>query len=354
MAPSRSERSCAKRREFFEGPFGLKAHQRGEKRGGASGVVPVAGGIDKTTARDQDPAAAASFDRFHRAGTGNELSRRDLHRAARTLDDGDPGVNITDNPVRDQLRRARGRCKASERAGSSRSGGIFGRIERVAASAYFSLSMRVFKQWLCLRNGRLCRFPSGRHPWCRRGAKWRSCDWRRDLVFYAIEPLANLGQFRLGVALHVLDLTRKLGDRGAGFGLHRIETRLQAFERGGIIPGLALRGAQSLDIGFESPDVLGHFLRRAEHLGTRHALLRRDRPGGRRLQCEKRRLSSGKIRPRRPRETKKTGCQDRARTIPEELLEATRRLSRSGGKVFRYARSNLLLSRLRNLLDGGK
>src|SRR6202023_3210867 len=171
-------------------------------------------------------------------------------------------------------------------------------------------------------------------------------------MFNAIKPLDNLGQFRLRLALHVLDLTRKLGDRGAGFGLHRIETRLQAFERGGIIPGLAPRGAQSLDMGFESPDVLGHFLRRAEHLGTHQALLRRDRRGGR-LQREKRRLTSGKIRPRRPCETKKTGCQGRARTIAEKLLEARRRLSRSGGKGVRYARSNLLWSRLRDFLDGG-
>lgn len=48
-------------------------------------------------------------------------------------------VNITNNPIRDQLRRARGRGKAFERTGSSRGGGILGRIEGVAAprpSAY--------------------------------------------------------------------------------------------------------------------------------------------------------------------------------------------------------------------------
>jgi hypothetical protein len=45
-------------------------------------------------------------------------------------------VNITNNPIRDQLRRARGRGKAFERAGSSRGGGILGRIEGVAAPAY--------------------------------------------------------------------------------------------------------------------------------------------------------------------------------------------------------------------------
>ena len=128
-----------------------------------------------------------------------------------------------------------------------------------------------------------------------------------DLVLNAIEPLDNLGKFRLWLALQALDLTRKLGDRGAGFGLHRIKTRLQAFERGGIIPGLALRGAQSLDIGFETPDVLGYFLRRAEHLCTRHALLRRDRRGGRRLNGVKRPLSTGIIRPCQPRDPKKTG-----------------------------------------------
>ena len=49
---------------------------------------------------------------------------------------------------------------------------------------------------------------------------------------------------------------------------------------GGIVRGLALRGAQSLDVGFKRPNVLGNFLRRAEHLGGRHTLLRRDGPGG--------------------------------------------------------------------------
>jgi hypothetical protein len=68
---------------------------------GVSGPETAAGGIDQTTARDHDPAAATPFDRFHLAGTGNDLSRRDLDRAARTLDESDPVVNITDNPVRD-------------------------------------------------------------------------------------------------------------------------------------------------------------------------------------------------------------------------------------------------------------
>jgi Sulfate permease family len=58
-------------------------------------------GLDKTTARDHDPAAATPFDRFHRAGTGDDRSRRDLDRATWTLDESDPVVNITNHPVRD-------------------------------------------------------------------------------------------------------------------------------------------------------------------------------------------------------------------------------------------------------------
>jgi hypothetical protein len=71
---------------------------------------------------------------------------------------------------------------------------------------------------------------------------WCGSDCR-DLVFHAIEPLDKMGKVRCGIALHVLDLTRKFGDR-------------------------AVRGVHSLDVGFENADVLGHFLRRAEHLGT--------------------------------------------------------------------------------------
>jgi hypothetical protein len=58
-------------------------------------------GLDKTTARDHDPAAATPFDRFHRAGTGDDRSRRDFDRATWTLDESDPVVNITNHPVRD-------------------------------------------------------------------------------------------------------------------------------------------------------------------------------------------------------------------------------------------------------------
>jgi hypothetical protein len=78
----------------------------------------------------------------------------------------------------------------------------------------------------------------------------------------------------------VLDLTSKFAERSTGFYVHRFETRLQAFERGGILRGLTLRGAQSLDVGLEGPDILGHFLRRAEHLGPRRALLCRDHRSG--------------------------------------------------------------------------
>ncbi len=117
----------------------------------------VAGGIDKTTARDHDPAGAAPFDRFDHAGTGNGLSRRDLDRAARTFDESDPVVNITDNPVRDQLR----------------------------------MSLRVFKRRLCRRNGKLRLVPGGRLIRCRGGADRCGSERRRDLPLDAIEPLQN-------------------------------------------------------------------------------------------------------------------------------------------------------------------
>ncbi len=95
-------------------------HSRSTCRPG-SGLEPVAGGIDKTTARDHDPAGAAPFDRFHRAGTGNNLSPRDLDRAPRTLDESDPVVNISDNPVRDQLRMSLRGFKRRVRAVCARS-----------------------------------------------------------------------------------------------------------------------------------------------------------------------------------------------------------------------------------------
>ena len=41
---------------------------------------------------------------------------------------------------------------------------------------------------------------------------WCGSDCR-DLVFHAIEPLDKMGKLRCGIALHVLDLTRKFGDR---------------------------------------------------------------------------------------------------------------------------------------------
>jgi hypothetical protein len=77
----------------------------------------------------------------------------------------------------------------------------------------------------------------------------------------------------------LLQICSKFGERSTGF-FHRFETRLQGFERGGILRGLTLRGAQSLDVGLEGPDILGHFLRRAEQLGPRRALLRRDHRSG--------------------------------------------------------------------------
>jgi hypothetical protein len=69
-----------------------------------SGLKTVVGGIDETTAGDHDPAGAAPFDRFHCSRTGNGFSRHDLDRATRTFDESDAIVNVTDNPIRNQLR----------------------------------------------------------------------------------------------------------------------------------------------------------------------------------------------------------------------------------------------------------
>ena len=128
-----------------------------------SRLETVAGGIDKTTVRDHDPAGASSFDRFHRASTRNNISRHNLDRTTRTLDECDTVVNITNNPVRDQLRPARGGCKISDWAGNSLSGGILGQIYGVAAPAGISLAMRVFKRRLCWRSGNLPLFLSDCH-----------------------------------------------------------------------------------------------------------------------------------------------------------------------------------------------
>jgi hypothetical protein len=70
--------------------------------------------------------------------------------------------------IRDQLRRARGRGKAFERAGSSRGGGILGRIEGVAAPAYISLPFCSFFLTAWPRLGHLpaarpCVPPRARH-----------------------------------------------------------------------------------------------------------------------------------------------------------------------------------------------
>jgi hypothetical protein len=77
-------------------------------------------------------------------------------------------------------------------------------------------------------------FPGDRRFQYRVSAMWCGSDCR-DLVFHAIEPLDEMGKLRCGIALHVLDLTRKFGDRAA------------------------LGGVHSLDVGFENADVLGHF-----------------------------------------------------------------------------------------------
>jgi hypothetical protein len=52
---------------------------------------------------------------------------------------------------------------------------------------------------------------------------WCGSDCR-DLVFHAIEPLDKMGKLRRGIALHVLDLTRKFGDRAVR-GVHCLALR---------------------------------------------------------------------------------------------------------------------------------
>jgi hypothetical protein len=81
------------------------------------------------------PAPRLSID-FTMPAPGMISPGRDLDRAARTFDESDPVVNITDNPVRNQLR----------------------------------MSLRVFKRRLRRRTGKLRLFPGGRLTWCRGGA----------------------------------------------------------------------------------------------------------------------------------------------------------------------------------------
>ena len=127
-----------------------------------SRLETVTGGIDQTTVRDHDPASATSFDRFHRASTRNNISRHNLDRSTWTLDKRDTVVNITNDPIREQLRPAYGRGKASEGARNSPSGGILGQTNGVAAPAVISLSMRVFKRRLYRRSSNLRLFLGGR------------------------------------------------------------------------------------------------------------------------------------------------------------------------------------------------
>jgi len=62
----------------------------------------------------------------------------------------------------------------------------------------------------------------------------------RAPVVRAIEPFARLGELRRQFALQAVDLAGKFGDLGAGFCLHRIETRLEAFEGRGLLCARAL------------------------------------------------------------------------------------------------------------------
>ena len=61
-------------------------------------------------------------------------------------------------------------------------------------------------------------------------------------MFNAIEPIAKLRKLRRRFTLQVLYLTPNLGDRGAGFGLHCIETGLQVSKGSGILRAQTLRG----------------------------------------------------------------------------------------------------------------
>jgi hypothetical protein len=87
-------------------------------------------------------------------------------------------------------------------------------------------------------------------------------------VVPAIERFARLGELRRDIALQAVDLASKC----AGFGLHRIETRLEAFEGRGLFCACAL-GVHRLDPGFEGADFVGHLEHHAEDLGALAARL---------------------------------------------------------------------------------
>ena len=175
-----------------------------------------------------------------------------------------------------------GRGETSKWARRSRGVGILGRIEGIDARGFRSGSAR-----------------------------------DRAPVVRAIEPFARLGELRRQFALQAVNLAGKFGDLGAGVSLHRIETRLEAFEGRGLLCVRAL-GVRRLDPGLEGADFVGHLVDHAEDLGALAARLwpvdrgRLWHPRG------KGQLTPGKIGARHPRETNEAGRQGRAWTIAEK------------------------------------
>ena len=144
----------------------------------------------------------------------------------------------------------RRRRNGSKRAGSARGGGIFGRIEGVAAPAVCPFS-----------GDRRCGCSSGRRRGRQQGAP-RSrvlCDRTARLLWKA-SP---------GIWAASARPTRNLGNRGGDFGLRCIKTRLRVYKADDILRAQALHGRQSLDVCFLGVVFLGHFtLPIYRHSGT--------------------------------------------------------------------------------------
>jgi hypothetical protein len=98
---------------------------------------------------------------------------------------------------------------------------------------------------------------------------------RRDPVVRAVKPFGHLSELRRELTLQAIDPAGKFGDSGAGFGLHGVEPRPDAFEGSRLLGIQALGAVHSLDPCFKGADFVGHLVHRAEAFLTSFLLLPR-------------------------------------------------------------------------------
>src|SRR5262249_14138056 len=65
-----------------------------------SGHKDIVSRIDKSPARDHDPAGTPPFNRLYPSGTRNDFSGCDLDCAVSALEESHPVVDVADDPVR--------------------------------------------------------------------------------------------------------------------------------------------------------------------------------------------------------------------------------------------------------------